>query len=56
MTKITVEFDDATAGQEQGQILLHMEQLLRALMPDLDVRVYKARQSDDSPLRIQRTT
>ena len=55
MTKITVEFDPAVPGSVQGEILLNMEQLLRALMPDLDVRVYKARQMDDSPLRIQRS-
>jgi len=55
MTKITVEFDEAAPGSVQGEILLNMEQLLRACMPKMDVRVYKARQSDDSPLRIQRT-
>ena len=56
MTKITVEFDSSVRSAQQGEVLLKMEQILRWWLKDLDVRVYKARQMDDSPLRIQRTT
>lgn len=55
MTRITVTFDPEE-GIEEGRFLLELEKVLRACYPALDIRVYKARKHDDSPLRLQRTT
>lgn len=55
MLKVTVEFDETVPSNGQGPILLQMEKLLRAILNECDVRVYKAKQGDDSLLRLKRS-
>ena len=54
MLKVTVQFDEGIPSDAQGVALLAMEQCLRHLTA-LDCRVFKARKTDDSLLRLKRT-
>lgn len=58
MTKVIVQFVGTAEQVEhanEGEFLLDMERLLRLRWPDYDIRVLKAKQQDDSPLRIARS-